>query len=221
MYIISDINQKYCYACETVWDKELKKPRKSGKCIGHINSDNLLTPNRYLSQLFFLESSDPSSLNVLSVLLESGAEVNAKDVEGWSSLMWAIYRYNDSEILSFLIEAGADVNAKSITGVTPLMIASVYTTDPEVLNVLLKAGAEVNARDEKGWTPLMWAAFRSTTPEVPRTLIKAGIDVTIPDNDGFTAIPMVLELWPEDTELVTILKEAAITKGYSDFEGFE
>ena len=63
MYIISDINQKYCYACETVWGKERKKPRKSGKCIGHIKSDNSLSPNRYLSQLFFLQSSDPSSLN--------------------------------------------------------------------------------------------------------------------------------------------------------------
>jgi transposase len=63
MYIISGINQKYCYACETVWNKERKKSCRSGKCIGHVNSDNVLIPNRYLSQLFFLESSDPESLN--------------------------------------------------------------------------------------------------------------------------------------------------------------
>jgi hypothetical protein len=63
MYLISNINQKYCYACETVWDKERKKSCRSGKCIGHVNSDNLLIPNRYLSQLFSLESSEPSSLN--------------------------------------------------------------------------------------------------------------------------------------------------------------
>jgi transposase len=63
MYIISGINQKYCYACETVWDKERKKSCRSGKCIGLVNPDNVLIPNRYLSQLFFLESSDHESLN--------------------------------------------------------------------------------------------------------------------------------------------------------------
>ena len=63
MYISEGVNQKYCYICESVWDKALKKNRTPGKCIGHLNSDNSLTPNRYLSQLFFLESSGPSSLS--------------------------------------------------------------------------------------------------------------------------------------------------------------
>jgi transposase len=69
MYIISGVNQKYCYACETVWDKERKKSCRTGKCIGHVNSDNLLIPNRYLSLLFSLESSDPSSLNEYEKLI--------------------------------------------------------------------------------------------------------------------------------------------------------
>jgi transposase len=63
MYIISGINQKYCYACETAWNKERKKSCRSGKCIGFLDFNNSLIPNRYLSQLFSLESSDPSSLN--------------------------------------------------------------------------------------------------------------------------------------------------------------
>ena len=63
MYISEGVNQKYCYVCESVWDKTLQKNRTPSKCIGFLNSDNSLTPNRYLSLLFFLESSDPSSLN--------------------------------------------------------------------------------------------------------------------------------------------------------------
>ena len=62
MYIISGVNQKYCYASETVWDNERKKSSRSGKCVGHIDSDNSLIPNQYLSQLFLLETSDPSQL---------------------------------------------------------------------------------------------------------------------------------------------------------------
>ena len=63
MYISEGVNQKYCYVCESVWDKAHQKNRTPSKCIGVLNSDNSLIPNRYLSQLFFLESSAPSSLN--------------------------------------------------------------------------------------------------------------------------------------------------------------
>ena len=63
MYILERINQKYCYACENVWNKSNQKPQRKGKCIGYMDSANSLTPNRYLARLFSLESSNPSSLN--------------------------------------------------------------------------------------------------------------------------------------------------------------
>ena len=63
MYIIESVNQRYCYACEKVWDKMQKKYRTPGKCIGHLNSEKLFMPNKYLSRLFYLELSDQSSLN--------------------------------------------------------------------------------------------------------------------------------------------------------------
>ena len=63
MYINEGVNQKYCYACETVWDKETKKYRTPSKCIGRLDTDNSLIPNRYLSRLFSLESSGHSPLN--------------------------------------------------------------------------------------------------------------------------------------------------------------
>jgi len=62
MYISEGVNKKYCYACEKIWDKELKKYTTPGKCVGRLGSDNSLVPNRYLSQLFSLESENPSSL---------------------------------------------------------------------------------------------------------------------------------------------------------------
>ena len=84
MYIIEGINQKYCYACESVWDKTLKKNRTPGKCIGYLNSDNSLIPNRYLSRLFYLESSNPSSLNeqenliIKTVIEKYGNDIRSK-----------------------------------------------------------------------------------------------------------------------------------------------
>jgi transposase len=63
MYIKTGVNQKYCYACETVWDKEVKKYKIPSKCIGRLNDDNVLIPNRYLSQLMYLESSGETPLS--------------------------------------------------------------------------------------------------------------------------------------------------------------
>ena len=63
MYISEGVNKNYCYACETVWNKELKKYNTPGKCIGRLDPDNSLIPNKFLSQLFYLESSNPSSLS--------------------------------------------------------------------------------------------------------------------------------------------------------------
>ena len=45
MYIIEGVNQKYCYACESVWEKASKKNRTPGKCIGHLDSNNSIIPN--------------------------------------------------------------------------------------------------------------------------------------------------------------------------------
>jgi transposase len=63
MYINVGVNQKYCYASEKVWDKTNRKYRTPGKCIGRLDSDNSLIPNKYLSRLFYLESSSFSSLS--------------------------------------------------------------------------------------------------------------------------------------------------------------
>jgi len=66
MYIIEGVNEKYCYAYETIWEKTLKKYTKPSKCIGYLDSDNALIPNKYLSRLFAIELSGDAALSALS-----------------------------------------------------------------------------------------------------------------------------------------------------------
>jgi len=55
-------------------------------------------------------------------ILASGADVNARDVDGWTALTWAVYSKADLEVISLLISAGADADAW-IGGGTVLMVA--------------------------------------------------------------------------------------------------
>ncbi|MDR2712910.1 MAG: IS1634 family transposase [Clostridiales bacterium] len=83
MYISEGVNGNYCYACESVWDKELKKYSTPGKCIGRLDPDNSLIPNKFLSQLFYLEETGHSSLSDYEMLIiETAVEKYGKDIRG-------------------------------------------------------------------------------------------------------------------------------------------
>jgi hypothetical protein len=87
LYISDGVNQRYCYACEKVWDSSLKKYRTPAKCIGHLDEENSLIPNRYLLQLFYLESTAPASLGeyeklVIETVIEKyGESVRCKTIK--------------------------------------------------------------------------------------------------------------------------------------------
>ncbi|MDR1992109.1 MAG: hypothetical protein LBQ98_01190 [Nitrososphaerota archaeon] len=61
MYITENVNKKYCYVCETTWDKTNKKYRTPSKCIGQLYN-NQLTPNKYLTTLLNTQKTNPQTL---------------------------------------------------------------------------------------------------------------------------------------------------------------
>jgi transposase len=70
MHIIEGVKKKYCFAKECVWNSETKKYQNPGKCIGQREGkDGVFIPNKYLSQLFFMYSNEPASLNEFERLI--------------------------------------------------------------------------------------------------------------------------------------------------------
>ena len=142
-------------------------------------------------------------LEFAKLLIDAGADVNAKDNDGLTALMVAANNRN-SEVVQELINAGADVNAKSFVGMTALMFAA-KKGDSKITKALMNAGADVNAKDMNGSTPLIYAATSNKNPEVIRTLVELGADVNAKDNEGNTALSIAKQenASPEIIKLLT------------------
>ena len=75
---------------------------------------------------------------VLKVLIEAGADVNAKDTDGLTPLMLAAQHNPNPKALTALLEAGADAKAKNNEGKTALDYARMNEKlkDTEALRLL-------------------------------------------------------------------------------------
>jgi ankyrin repeat protein len=143
---------------------------------------------------------------VIKLLIDAGADVNARDFNRNTALMYArttqaaqllldagadIHAVNrqrmtvlmgthSSRCTKLLIDAGADVNAQSRAGLTPLM----YSTNAKSTRYLLEAGANPSAIDKEGQTPLMWCVDGTSAQD----LIDAGADVNAMSYDTTTPL---------------------------------
>jgi ankyrin repeat protein len=77
---------------------------------------------------------------IAELLIEKGADLNAKDVGDGTPLFSAVY-YGHKEIVELLLANGADVNAKGNYGKTPLDEA-IKWKHPETADLLRKHGGK-------------------------------------------------------------------------------
>ena len=112
--------------------------------------------------------------DAVRVLIGQGADVDARQGDGATALLWAAYR-GDADVAGLLLDAGADVNAANDLGATPLWAAVGNGRAPLVAR-LLDAGADPDAPLLSGETPLMTAA-RVGAADAAGLLLDAGADV--------------------------------------------
>ncbi len=132
-----------------------------------------------------LEAAGQNNCLSAALLIEKGADVNAKTNDGQTPLHRAAEN-NAAEAAAVLIQHGADVNAKTDDGRTPLYLAA-GSNVAEVVTLLIQHGADVNAKTDYGRTPLHWAAWHNAT-EAAAVLIQLGADVNA--KDGYDVTPL-------------------------------
>ena len=136
--------------------------------------------------------------------LDEGTQVDARDAEGITALMYASYHGQES-IVNLLIERGANINASEyVDGRTALMDSSI-NGQSEMVELLLNHGADINAKSNTGWTALMWAVERKRN-EVVALLVERGAYLDSMNDDGKTAVTVAFETYNFDA--MFLLQEA-------------
>lgn len=126
----------------------------------------------------------------VQLLIDSGADVNAKDGRGNTALIYATEARPSINlaVTEMLVKAGADVNAKGEGGMTPLMHAAMHD-DPRVVKRLIEVQADHALTDARGWTALMHATRKDRGyPAIIELLIKSGAEVDATHQRGGTAL---------------------------------
>ena len=199
-YLFDEIETEYLLEDED--DDEVLDDIRETKVRVIENPDALDNVGRTRLMNAIMENDD----RVCYILLESGANPNAQDKDGWTPLMYACRYAQTSTVIKLLFEYGAKLDAKSNYQVSVLQIAAAYSKNRKVLATVLEQAVNLKlnlqdsfivalkeARSEefigeylkynlnlnsmyKGKTPLMYAAEYYESTDVIKLLLEKGAD---------------------------------------------
>ena len=149
----------------------------------------------------------------LRQLLSSGADVNLKDNDGWTALMYAV-RYSEGlECVQELLEAGAQITVKNNYGSSALALAACYNGNPQILTKLLE---HYKSSDKEVLRALVFLLSEQNISERQQlTKLQIFMDKAVPLNvlyEGKTPL-MYAAQYGNSTKVIQLLldNQAAVT----------
>ena len=126
------------------------------------------------------------SIEVLTVIVGNGADVNATNNKNESALLLASQEGN-LDTINILLESRADPNITSAEGNTWLHYAVDGRCSKEVFQAIIDHGADVNSRNKDNVTALMVACKKRNSDAI-NVLLNAGANPRLADTNGDTCM---------------------------------
>ena len=223
--------QEAVAAQECSFRDEMDDIQRIRGCMQRLGTTRWTNPNGFT--MLHRAARYSSNSAVVSVILDTGFNPNARDDSGWTPLHYAVHFNENHVVSSVLVEAGADPDVRNDDGDTPLHIAvfnAAYgdSEDRQLVSILLDGGADPNIRDDDGDTPLHTAVFNaaygdSEDRQLVSILLDGGADPNIRDDDGdtplHTAVFRAAYGDSENSQLVSILLDGGADPNIRDDDG--
>jgi cytohesin len=147
---------------------------------------------------------------MVEFLIKYGADVNAVDKNGSTSLNAALMWFGRDDVIKKLLAAGADPNIKDNHGLTPLFYAST-NSHKSIVEILLSYGAE-------GIDEILSFAIMNRRKKVVSLCLSCGADVEKEDANGRSYLHKAVI--SGDLDIVDIVLKNGGDVDRVDFNGF-
>ncbi|KAI0376539.1 hypothetical protein F5Y04DRAFT_209589 [Hypomontagnella monticulosa] len=162
-------------------------------------------------------------VTIVQVLLDKGADIEARDQSGRTPLFYSITRKDESNegkltMVRLLLERGADQRVRNVEGTTALLEATMQNS-AEIVKLLLKknSGMKDDAMtwDYYGRSPLFYAVSRGNNSIILALLAKLGIRIVKPGKSLWVIVMSIAlllywklelnhEAWGEEVSLALL-----------------
>ena len=154
--------------------------------------------------------------DVVEVLIDAGADVEANDENGRSPLLLAS-KDGSLDTVRMLVKTGADASATDNKGATCLSLAAYFGHTETVRYLLCLPEVDVNQSCNRGFTALHLGVIQ-TYSDVVEVLINAGADVEA-KSEGVGRTPLHCACEVGEREIVRMLLEARADVCATDSDG--
>lgn len=157
--------------------------------LDHGADPNYFYEEMDLNDTCLIKALANGNLEIARILLERGANVNAKDINGQTALHAALWR-GQNEAAKWAIKNGANVMDQDEHQWTSLHFAACDSgIDKNVIELIIKKGIPINVANEDGQTPLHLAMIGNVANKV-KLFLQLGADINLVNDINCTPLRM-------------------------------
>jgi serine/threonine-protein phosphatase 6 regulatory ankyrin repeat subunit A len=158
------------------------------------------------------------NLDIVDLLLASGADCNLFDNDGRTALHYAACMVHHSCVMA-LTTSGAKVNVVDTKGCSPLHYAAAYDSEAKVVEHLLRHGADAGVRDHGGYNAAHYAAINGLRITLEMLLEVASSELLSHTSLGPTHSPLHLAAYSGFVDALTAIMNYTVNLDIQDNRG--